>query len=167
MSLRKEFFSATILLWWLGLDPLGSTCDHGVFFPKEWVFYRRTLKAMEVPSRGLTYPTLGKGKSCSKCHFLEGIPIFSRKYMSSKRSIDQPTMLIYQGVFPCLSFVVIGCRCWSHYTQAWLWFWSLGGRMEVAVWFSGVVSGFFLGNLRFLVRMININEQWPKPGSLL
>ena len=25
--------------------------------------------AKELPSRGLTYPTLGKGKSSSKCHF--------------------------------------------------------------------------------------------------
>ena len=30
-----------------------------VFFPPIW----------KIPSRGLTYPTLGKGKSSSKCHF--------------------------------------------------------------------------------------------------
>ena len=31
---------------------------------KKWIWWKQ-----QIPSRGLTYPTLGKGKSSSKCHF--------------------------------------------------------------------------------------------------
>ena len=35
------------------------------FFPK-----KKVNEVLAIPSRELTYPTLGKGKSSSKCHFL-------------------------------------------------------------------------------------------------
>ena len=34
-------------------------------------FLSEFVKIAELPSRELTYPTLGKGKSSSKCHFWE------------------------------------------------------------------------------------------------
>jgi len=42
---------------------------HEEQLPSKKQFYTR-LSEEDIPSRGLTYPTLGKGKSSSKCHFL-------------------------------------------------------------------------------------------------
>ena len=39
------------------------------FATKNWETSVLSVRSFEIPSRELTYPTLGKGKSSSKCHF--------------------------------------------------------------------------------------------------
>ena len=69
----------------LFFDPCAELCCDFVthvtfvhFFQKQWrredrqssdSWYHPGKKQLELPSRGLTYPTLGKGKSSSTCHF--------------------------------------------------------------------------------------------------
>ena len=48
-------------------DTSCSFQQHGLLIMNSWV--EIFLGSETIPSRGLTYPTLGKGKSSSKCHF--------------------------------------------------------------------------------------------------
>jgi len=60
-----------------------------------------------IPSRELTYPTLGKGKSSSKCHFW-GICLFPGGYSLQKfhnappRKLPSPT--VFPSVFPSVTY---------------------------------------------------------------
>ena len=113
-------------------------------------FYRWTLKAIEVSpifSRKCKYafkkvhwPASYVGVSKNSC-----TPKWMVKIMENPIKMDdlgvplfsETPMLIYQGVFSCHSFRSLDVDVEVTTPQAWLWFWSLGGRMEVAVWCLG------------------------------